>query len=160
MSVNHHHVSKPVCSVMFWPDLVFILPFLWQSTVEITYLISYHWNTATLFVPTYGRWIFYLFCFWIIVFCPVCWSSLSVVHWNAVGWHLLATTASPVWPGQYQYGPDWHHARQTLAHPWPVNPSQKVCGAATVTATMCRYIRSSFFSLRKYLRVLVSTAKF
>ena len=145
-----------VCSVMFWPDLVFILQFLWQSTVEITYLISYHWNTATLFVPTYGRWIFYLFCFWIIVFNCLGWSSRWLrgmlqggISWSISIWSWLAP----------------RYAR--LAHPWPCQSftwdgrGGRGGGTGSVKLlSLDHYIRSSFFSLRKYLGVLVSTEKF
>ena len=120
VSVSRHHVSKPsVLGDVLTRFGFYSLVFVTEHSGEITYLISYHWNTATLFVQTYGRWIFYLFCFWIIVFCPVCWSSLSLCRSLE-----CCRVASPVWPGQYQYAPDWHHARQGyaglwLAHPWP-----------------------------------------
>ena len=51
--------------------------------------------------------------------------GFSVAEWNAVGWHLLAPTASP---GQYQYGPDWHHAMLGQATLGPVNPSHGKAG--------------------------------
>ena len=69
-------------------------------------------------------------------------------------------------PGQYQYGPDWHHAMLGWPTLGPVNPSHEMAGGggggtgSVTLLSLDHYIRSSFFSLRKYLGVLVSTEKF
>ena len=124
-----------LCLVMFWPDLVFILQFLWRSAVEITYLISYHWNTATLFRTTYGRWIFYLFCFWIIVFYRSSADDLECLKvLGGISWSISIYS-------------DWHHAR--LGSPdWArlcpnlVNPSDRTAGSQAHALTVTDSVHS------------------